>query len=261
MKNVIVPLNAFDSVEVIKNGQESFVKLIAESGAFGIEIRRELLPKPVHERQLELIRDEIGAYRLFTVYSAPIELWNENHQLNKEELTEVFQEAIALDADWIKVSLGHYHQEDSDIVKLNNFINQHQGFQLLVENDQTLYGGNVGRLKSFFESADVLNVPVKMTFDTGNWYYTSQDAVEALHQLAPYVIYLHLKNVEKKGDELITVPLEKEGNHSWKTVINHFPAEMVKALEFPIVPKEKMNEYIRLISDISREREVLLWRN
>ncbi|PET76362.1 xylose isomerase [Bacillus sp. AFS001701] len=255
MKNVIVPLNAFDSVEVIKNGQESFVKLIAESGAFGIEVRRELLPKPVQERQLELIRDEIEVYRLFTVYSAPIELWNENHQLNKEELTEVFQEAIALGADWIKVSLGHYHREDSEIVKLNNFLNQHQGFQLLVENDQTLYGGNVGRLKTFFESANVLNVPVKMTFDAGNWYFTSQDAVEALHQLAPYVIYLHLKNVEKKGDELITVPLEKEGEQIWKNVMQYFPGGMTKALEFPIEPKEKTKDYIHLLNKFMLESE------
>jgi sugar phosphate isomerase/epimerase len=188
------------------------------------------LPVQVQGRHLEIIRDEIEQYGLFTVYSAPIELWNDNRQLNSEGLTGIFKEGISLGANWIKVSLGHYHQEESDVVELNNFVNQHPEFELLVENDQTLYGGNVSQLKSFFESIVDLNVPVKMTFDAGNWYYTGQDVEDALNKLAPYVSYLHLKQVEKQNRKLVTVPLQKEGRDCWKKVIKSFPVEMMKAL-------------------------------
>ena len=253
MKNVIVPLNAFDSNDVTTNGQASFVKLIAESGAYGIEIRRELLPAVV--LPLGKIKREIDRYGLFTVYSAPIECWKEDYQFNEDQLSNIFQEAVILGAHWVKVSLGHFQQDKSNIAELGRFLAKHKDLQLLVENDQTPHGGNVQHLQAFFESVVDQNVPVKMTFDTGNWYYSKQDVEEAVQKLAPYVSYLHLKQVT---ETLETVPLEREGEHSWKQVMSSFPADIVKALEFPIVPKEKTKDYIQMITDMSREREALV---
>lgn len=247
MKNVIVPINAFDRFEVLKKGQTSFIRLIAESGAFGIEIRRELLSD--QDPPLDSIKQEIEQHQLFTVYSAPIELWKKDHGLNEKELNEIFQEGIALGAKWIKVSLGHYQKGQSYLTELNTFLNQYQGIQLLVENDQTLHGGNVHQLTSFFESASEQETPVKMTFDAGNWFYSGQDVNDALSKLAPYVHYLHLKQVEDDNGELITVPLQKDGSHSWEKVMNSFPSEIVKALEFPIEPKEKTKEFIQMIME------------
>ncbi|MEB4887679.1 hypothetical protein [Priestia megaterium] len=43
MNHVVIPLNAFDRLEVLKKGQAAFIPLIANSGAFGVEIRRELI--------------------------------------------------------------------------------------------------------------------------------------------------------------------------------------------------------------------------
>jgi len=252
MQNVIIPLNAFDRFEVLENGQASYIEHIAQSGAFGVEIRRELLP--FHDPKLEMIRSEIGKYQLFTVYSAPIELWKEDHQLNESELTEVFQEGMTLGAEWIKVSLGYYKKNDSNISKLAAFLNQHQEIQLLVENDQTLHGGNVSHLTAFFESVAEYDIPVKMTFDAGNWYYSGQDVEDAMRQLSSYVLYLHLKQVE---EGLVTVPLQRKGNHSWKKVVQNFPVEMVRALEFPIEPKEKTEEYLRLITEFALESEAI----
>jgi sugar phosphate isomerase/epimerase len=247
MKNVIVPLNAFDRFEVLKKGQTSFISLIAESGAFGIEIRRELLSD--QDPSLDSIKQEIEQHQLFTVYSAPIELWKKDHGLNEKELIEIFHEGIALGAKWIKVSLGHFQKGKSNLTELNTFLNQHQGIQLLVENDQTLHGGNINQLLYFFESASVQNTPVKMTFDAGNWFYSGQDVDDALRKLVPYVHYLHLKQVEDDNGEFITVPLQKDGSHSWEKVMNSFPSEIVKALEFPIEPKEKTKEFIQMITE------------
>jgi sugar phosphate isomerase/epimerase len=253
MQNVIVPLNAFGRDEVLENGQLPYIKHIAKAGAYGVEIRREILLENEKIQQLTQIKKEIARFGLFTVYSAPIELWKEDHQLNKEMLTKVFEEALVLRAGWLKVSLGHFQKDQSNLNDLINFLKQQTEIQLLVENDQTLYGGNVQNLKSFFESALALNAPVKMTFDTGNWYYTNQSVEEALTELAPYVHYLHLKQVEKRTNGLITVPLQKGQNHSWEKVFKMFPVDMTKALEFPIQPIEKTKDYVMFIEQLENE--------
>ncbi|WP_042375104.1 sugar phosphate isomerase/epimerase family protein [Neobacillus jeddahensis] len=255
MKNVIVPLNAFDRVEVLEIGQAAYVELIAKAGAYGVEIRRELLSAEHH--QLDNIKRTIEQFDLFTVYSAPIECWKENHQLNAEELNILFLEAKALGAKWVKVSLGHFQKGKSNMVDLAAFLKEQPDILLLVENDQTAHGGNVERLRAFFESVVDRALPIKMTFDAGNWYYTGEDVVVALNILAPYVIYLHLKQVEVHGGELVTVPLQNVGNHSWKQVMSRLPNDIVKALEFPIVPNEMTKDYIEMINEMSKEREAL----
>lgn len=245
MRNVIVPLNAFDRVEVLESGQTSFIKLIAESGAYGIEIRRELFSD--HDPSLASMKNEIEKYQLFTVYSAPIELWQKDYQLNEQELTTIFTEGKQLGAKWIKVSLGHFNQAQSNVNQIRSFLKDHPEIQLLVENDQTLHGGNISNLKAFFESASEQNVPIKMTFDAGNWYYSKQDVEEALRQLSQFVHYLHLKQVEQDNDQLVTVPLQKGVGHSWEKVMNNHPSHVIKALEFPIQPKERTKEYIQMM--------------
>ncbi|WP_419955364.1 sugar phosphate isomerase/epimerase family protein [Neobacillus niacini] len=247
MQNVIVPLNSFDRVEVLEKGQTSFIKLISESGAYGIEIRRELFLE--QDPPFDRIKQTIDSYQLFTVYSAPVECWKKNHQLNQQELKTIFQEGKKLGAKWIKVSLGHFDQVQSDLSQLLSFLHQYQEMQLFVENDQTIYGGNIANLKLFFESATAQNVPVKMTFDAGNWYYSKQDVDLALSQLAPYVHYLHLKQVDVENGKLVTVPLQKNIGHSWEKVLNTLPSHLVKALEFPIEPKEKVREYVQMMTE------------
>jgi len=245
MQNIIVPLNAFNRVEVLEKGQISFIKLIANAGAFGVEIRRELFLE--ENPPLESLKHEIQQHQLFTVYSAPIELWKKNHQLNEQELSLIFQEGNRLGAKWIKVSLGHFDKDQSNLSLLRSFLKEQPEIQLLVENDQTSHGGNVANLKSFFESATQDDVPVLMTFDAGNWYYSKQEVDAALCQLSQYIIYLHLKQVDQDNGELETVPLQKNIGHSWEKVMNSLPSHLVKALEFPIEPKERTKEYIQMM--------------
>ena len=232
MSKVIIPLNAFPSEVVLSNGQASFVDNIAQSGADGIEIRRELFP--VGNFPLEEIRSEIDKYNLFTVYSAPIELWNEDGTLNKSALHQTFEEAKVLGASWLKVSLGHYQEKFSNCNELNRFLETYDSVKLTVENDQTMYGGNVGKLAAFFKCMNQQNSPVKMTFDIGNWYYTGQDVQNALLMLANYVCYIHLKQVEKNADGLITLPLSTKKDAEWRKILCSFPANLVRALEFPM---------------------------
>jgi sugar phosphate isomerase/epimerase len=251
MKNVIVPLNSFNRNEVLENGQETFIKRIALSGAYGIEIRRELFPKGY--LPLEKVKVEIEKFKLFTVFSAPVELWNEDGQLNKDILQRTFDEARKLRAAWVKISLGHYHTERSNCTELKELVKElnieSDNIQLLVENDQTMHGGNVARLKSFFESASLHEVPVKMTFDTGNWFYTEQNVQYAFEQLATYAGYLHLKHVEKRDEGLVTLPLPHDGSAEWRQLVNQFPAHLTKAIEFPIDPISSTKTYIEMVQE------------
>lgn len=249
MSKVIIPLNAFDRTEVLEKGQESFVESIAQSGAYGIEIRRELILEG--ELPLERVRKEIEKYHLFTVYSAPVELWLEDGSLNKEILKRTFAEAKTLCASWVKTSLGQYQEGISNCLELNEFLtdleNGSGNIKLLVENDQTMYGGNVARLTAFFRSADQLEVPVKMTFDTGNWHYVNQNVEIALNLLAKYVCYLHFKHVEKNSEGLVTLPLPDNSQAEWRKILQHFPTDIVKALEFPIEKVDEIQHYIEMV--------------
>ncbi|WP_163538941.1 TIM barrel protein [Gracilibacillus sp. YIM 98692] len=232
MSGVIIPLNSFPYDTVKRRGQAWFVEHVAKSGAYGVEIRRELFPEG--RFPLKEIRSETEKYNLFIVYSAPIELWLENGTFDKEALQQVFLEAKQLGANWVKVSLGHYKKNTSDFLPLKEFLKSYHSVQLLVENDQTMYGGNIEKLASFFTQATHQQIPVNMTFDTGNWYYTNQDVENALEQLAGHVCYLHFKHVEKQEDELITVPLPNKEDAEWTRILRRFPVNIMKALEFPM---------------------------
>ncbi|MRH44478.1 TIM barrel protein [Aquibacillus halophilus] len=244
MSDVIIPVNAFQFDEVLNKGQAWFVQSIAKAGADGIEIRRELFPNGSFP--LKDIKKEIVKYKLFTVYSAPIELWSEDGSLNKITLQQVFTEAVELGASWLKVSLGHYHEGVSDCLELKRFIERYESVQLIVENDQTMYGGNIEKLASFFKYSNHQYVPVKMTFDIGNWYYTGQDVENALVKLSNYVCYIHLKHVVRDADGLKTVPILNEENAEWTKILRRFSVNLMIALEFPLKLND-IQKYIEMV--------------
>lgn len=247
MKSVIIPLNAFDINAVLKNGQISFIKLIAESGAYGVEVRRELFSNGNYP--LELLRKEIENHLLFTVYSAPIELWKQDGTLNREGLEQIFQEASRLGASWVKVSLGHYIDKISNLDELKQFLNTKNQLKLLVENDQTPYGGSIRNVKVFIEGAFCMGVPVNITFDMGNWVFTNENVYEALAELKDYIVYIHLKSVVQKNKRLITIPLSHDLDAEWRKIVQHFSCDLPKALEFPIESSKQLNEYIKMVGN------------
>lgn len=252
MNRVIIPLNAFDRKEVLENGQLSYISMIKESGAYGAEIRRELFSE--QELPLKQMREEMAG-SLFTVYSAPVELWKMNGTLNKDEILKINEEALLLGASWVKVSLGHYIKGVSDLEKLNQVLHQFDSIDLLIENDQTVHGGNAEILRSFFESASIAGVPVKMTFDTGNWLYTNESPIEAFGMLKEYVAYLHLKNVVSSGNGFITTELSNSETTDWRMIAKQLPVNLPRALEFPIDPVSRLKEFIGMVHPTKTNRK------
>lgn len=243
MKQMIIPLNVFPKNQVIEEGQAPFLPLIARSGAYGVEIRRELLQ--AQDLSLENIKSELERHGLYAVYSAPIELWKEDGTLNNRHLIMIIDEAYRLGAKIVKVSLGHYQRSSSDLRLLNETLQKKRitenHLKLLIENDQTLHGGKIARLREFFEIAYEYQVPVEMTFDTGNWEYAGESVDLAAQQLSKFAAYIHLKQVENIGGELVPIPISLE---KWKEINSYFPSNILKAIEFPIQTMDRIKEYI-----------------
>ena len=62
------------------------------------KLEEELMKKV--DQEIALIAEELKTYPLFTVYSAPIELWRENGELNTQELKVILEEAVSPGAQW-----------------------------------------------------------------------------------------------------------------------------------------------------------------
>lgn len=247
MKKVIIPLNAYSNERMTIKEHEVFIEAAAKAGAYGVEIRRELLPET--GIALQDIRRAVESHCLISVYSAPIEMWKEDGSFNKESIMDVLFEAAELGVQSVKLSLGHF-QQHSSLIDCKCFFNQHLGsIKLLVENDQTLHGGNIKRLVNFFENASTQGIPVSMTFDIGNWRYTGENVNQAKEQLKKHVVYLHLKHVVETEDGLETLPLPFDGNAQWKQIIKNFSEDLPAALEFPIHDKDLTKVYIDLLKD------------
>jgi len=250
MCKVIVPLNAFNRNEVLEKDQASFISKIKTAGAYGVEIRRELFPEG--SPNLSSIKEELEKFPLFTVYSTPVEIWLEDGSINLENLQKIFHEAKEMGASWIKVSLGHFNNNISDGRLLKEFLEKESAIQLLVENDQTKYGGSIRSFQSFFESVIKNDIPIKMTFDIGNWYYSGESVHEAIAPLKSHVMYLHLKHVENQDGHLITLPLPADESAEWRKMVGQFPQGLNRALEIPIHTMEELSYYINLVES---ERE------
>lgn len=247
MKKVIIPLNAYSNERMTIKEHEVFISAAAKAGAHGVEIRRELLPEG--DVSFEDIRQAIENHGLTSVYSAPVEMWNEDGSFNKESIMDVLMEAAEIGSQSVKLPLGHFGQHLS-LVDCKSFFNQHLGsIKLLVENDQTLHGGNIERLVNFFENASIHGIPVSMTFDIGNWQYTGEDVNQAKEQLKKHVVYLHLKYVIETENGLETLPLPFDHNAKWRQIMKGFSEDLPAALEFPIHDKELTKSYIDLLND------------
>lgn len=244
MNSIIIPLNAFETTGF----QHAMIGKIHEQQVHGVEIRRELMKKV--DQEIALIAEELKTYPLFTVYSAPIELWRENGELNTQELKVILEEAVSLGAQWVKVSLGFY-QPQSPMTDLQQLLEAFPALRLFVENDQTSHGGNIASLHAFFDNA--YEVPVSMTFDIGNWLYVDEQPQKAIKMLRSFVGYIHIKHVIKSSGKLVTTAISNDSNEMWKDILKGFSHSIFKALEFPIDEPEQIPGFISLVQAAEQE--------
>lgn len=236
MASVFVTTSAFGVDQVMERGQLYYVPIVADAGGNGIEIRRELFANEPFT--LKELNDVIHKHQLTAVYSAPDQIWKEDGNLNSEGIKAIIQEGVLIGTSIIKMPLGNYMPGYSDLQLLKHIIeayNLHDSsIQFTVENDQTFCGGRIEKLREFFTRCKENDVPVKMTFDIGNWTWTDTNMFEAAEQMKPYVVYIHCKHVVQKSGINHTLPLPSAMNAAWRELLSVFPADIPRAIEFPL---------------------------
>ncbi|QCG67721.1 sugar phosphate isomerase/epimerase family protein [Pseudomonas veronii] len=226
---VSISLSSYGADLVRQQGQLSFVALLAAAGARRIEWREELL---TIEQPAQLAR-AAAEQGLECVFSSPLELWVAGRAQPNAGFAATLDRAQAFGARWLKVSLG-YFTDTNDLHSLHALLNRHP-VKLLVENDQTLHGGRIEPLQRFFSEVERLGLPVKMTFDIGNWHWQDQSALTAARLLGRHVDYLHCKAVARRADgKLVALPPGATDLHLWEQLLGHMTQGITRAVEFPL---------------------------
>lgn len=253
MASVIVTTSAFGADQVMERGQLHFVPIVADAGGNGIEIRRELFanePFPLKE-----LRDVIHKHQLTAVYSAPEQIWEEDGKLNSEGIRATIQEGVSIGTSIIKMPLGDYRPDHSDLQLLKHILGEYNlhdsGIQFTVENDQTFCGGRIEKLREFLTRCKENDVPVKMTFDIGNWIWTDTNRFDAAEQMKEYVVYIHCKHVVQISGINETLPLPSALHSEWRQLLSMFPSDIPRAIEFPLNGSDITDttaEYVQLLA-------------
>jgi len=231
MTKVILPTLIFNKPISI----EKQVTKIKEYGADGIEVRRECLTDV--STDLGTLKRSIAVSDLDPViYSVPIELWKDSYSLNPIAETSI-KEAAFLNATHIKFSLGKFDANKADTDMFDKWLNTNlpRNLKMLIENDQSTYGGTLLPILSFFQWKKGLSIG--MTFDVGNWTVNQEDWLHAYHSLNQWIEYLHLKSVTKLKEGWASIPSSHEHLR--------IPLPAFTAIEFPLAnPNREAPQWI-----------------
>ncbi|MBW9415265.1 sugar phosphate isomerase/epimerase [Enterobacter hormaechei] len=228
-RKIMVVTAAYGADQVRQaGGQRAMLPVIAGAGADGVEIRRELFS---HDELMALpaLGESIELLGLLACYSAPAPLFMPDGTLNPD-LPRYLSEASALNALWLKVSLGHF--SDKQPLEALRALLDESGMTLVVENDQTDCG-QLAPMQRFKAACRVMALPVTLTFDMGNWLWVGDSPEEAARQLAPAVSYIHVKAaVPHKAQFRAVAPDQIDSR--WRDLLNQLPADAPRGIEFPL---------------------------
>ena len=187
----------------------------------------ELTTTKEHAERLEL--------KLF--YSVPSTLFVSG-ELNPK-LEDFFMEAKEMNAKQIKLTMGGFDNFTEQIqTQLKTLLETYPTIKLSIENDQSVAGGSAEVLSNFIISAHQLDLPLGVTFDTGNFAYIGETPEEAPHLLKDIVTYLHIKSVSLKDDSNLDLAMFETGDFDLSTVLNVFNPNTPAAIEYPCGNKD-----------------------
>lgn len=228
-RKIIVVTAAYGADNVREaGGQRAMLPVIAGAGADGVEIRRELFTEGELDA-LPTLAQSIELLGLLACYSAPDALFTPDGKLNPL-LPHYLAEASTLNALWLKVSLGHF-SDKQQLDALRALLDE-TGMTLVVENDQTRYG-QLAPMQRFKAACLVMNLPVTLTFDMGNWLWVGESPEEAARHLAPAVSYIHVKAAVPHQQQYRAVPPDNDDTR-WQALLDKLPADAPRGIEFPL---------------------------
>ncbi|MCR5868712.1 sugar phosphate isomerase/epimerase [Aquincola sp. J276] len=234
---LLISLSSFGAAEVRRHGQLWFTRLAAEAGADGVEVRGELLTNAAAE--LDALADATLQLGLTTVYSSPEGLFAADGTLDDAALDRALAAAARLQAPRLKMSIGGYGAASRSasaeaLPALRLRLQQAEGIELVIENDQTPTAGTVRALVPFFEAAADAALPLPMVFDMGNWHWLGECPLQAAQALASRVGYVHCKGVQRLPAKWVAVPLA-DSAAPWRTLIDAMPRGVPWAIEYPLI--------------------------
>lgn len=233
-----------------KKQHEYFEQLKALGFSF-VEIRREYLRDL--EDELDATADKAAEAGLYLYYSVPASLFL-GGQLNPE-LTTYFKEADRLESRQVKLTLGDLPASlEAAFQQLREVLEEWKDITLSIENDQTVEAGSAKVLADFAAKASSSNVPLKLTFDTGNFVYIGENPEEAAYLLRDFTGYIHLKNVAIPAAGRIDLALFETGDFDLKRVLEAFRKATPAAIEYPCGPKEEAMQVLR--SEVEKVRMI-----
>ncbi|MCU5772332.1 sugar phosphate isomerase/epimerase [Erwiniaceae bacterium BAC15a-03b] len=230
MKREVIVVTAAYGQQQVKaaGGQQGLLPVIAEAGADGVEIRRELLSAEELQRLPEL-GHAIKQHQLIAFYSVPEALFMADGTLNPQ-LDQRVDEASQLNAQLLKFSLGNYAR-GFDCQALQQRLAAYP-LHVVVENDQT-ESGKRQPLEDFFADCAAVRMPNSMTFDMANWLWVGDDPRVAAENLGRFVSYVHVKAAAAHHDTYRAVALD-DSDGSWRELLKRLPADVPRGIEFPL---------------------------
>ncbi|PYY88667.1 AP endonuclease [Pseudomonas sp. TKO26] len=249
---VSISLSSYGADLVREHGQAHFIPLVAAAGASWIEWREELLSDE-NPAQLAQSAEQHG---LESVFSSPLELWQAERREPNQELAATLQRARAFGARDLKVSLGHFNAHH-DLHSLGRLLAA-QPVRLLVENDQTDHGGRIEPFQHFFSAVQGLDLPLRMTFDIGNWQWQAQSALDAARLLGRHVAYVHCKAVRLRTDgKRVAIAPDAPELRQWEHLLRHMTQGITRAVEYPLQGADLLaltSEQVKLLAHLGQSR-------
>lgn len=244
-KDIVINLLAFADAVAKGSKQAELFSEVALLGVAKVEVRREWIKDfPAELIEMRKRSEELG---LEVYYSIPAVLFKAG-KLNYDEVLKVFQEAKILGATRAKFAVGEFDCT-SELAALNHLIEEY-GLLVTVEGDQSAANGRIEPILDLMRACHESNVPVYNTFDVGNFVWVGQEPLYNAVQLAPYVRYIHLKDVEMtpQGPQVRSLDA---GHINWRAVLRLLPKDVPFGIEFPCgaQPRELLEKTIQQIRE------------
>lgn len=231
---IVIVANAFGAEPVWCSGHCAWLGTAADAGAQGFEVRRELFASDAEASLQALARLGADARKrgLWCVYSTPACLYLDGH-LDSSALEATLAEADALGARFVKVQLGTFTGRANAAAIAR--ICARRRARLLVENGQRAIDDALPRFVALFDALAQEGAPevLGMTFDIGNWHWTSGAPLAAARALARHVEYIHCKDVSGSGARRFACAPAHD-DPFFPSIFAILPRRVPRAIEFPL---------------------------
>ena len=234
----LIGVNTLVFNEEIQAGQKEqfgYFNDLKEMGAAFVEVRREFFHNL--DEELATTKEHAEKLEVKLFYSVPSSLFISG-ELNLN-LEDFFKEAKQMNAEQIKLTIGDFDSFTNQIqAQLKALLEKYPTVKLSLENDQSVAGGSAEILSNFVISAHELDLPLGVTFDTGNFVYIGEPPEEAAHILKDIVTYIHIKNVRLTDEGELDFAMFETGDFDLSAVLNVFNPSVPAAIEYPCGNKE-----------------------